>query len=317
MSCFKLPVGLCTEIESLIRKFWWGQKGDRRKVHWVKWETLCKPKSIGGMGFKDLTLFNDALLAKQAWRLMHHKESLFYRVFKAKFFPHCSIMEASDTTLGSYAWSSILKGWDVLKKGARWRVGCGESIGVWKDAWLPSLEYTRVLSNPVTSLEDMKVVDLIDPVSKQWEVGLLQGLFSSQEVELIMSIPLCRTYVEDKLIWLYTASGTYTVKSGYKFLAFAETDQTTTANPSLDGGIWKLIWSLSVPNKVKNFLWRTCKEALSVKKNLRRRQIIEDDTCDHYKSNVENEFHALWECSALAPVWNSVPELRLHHDQNA
>lgn len=32
MSCFKLPVGLYTEIESLIRKFWWGEKGDQRKV---------------------------------------------------------------------------------------------------------------------------------------------------------------------------------------------------------------------------------------------------------------------------------------------
>ena len=108
----------------------------------------------------------------------------------------------------------------------------------------------------MTSLEDMRVVDLIDPISKQWEVGLLQGLFSSQEVELIMSIPLCRTYVEDKLIWPYTASGTYSVQSGYKFLASAETDQNTTVNPSFDGGIWKLIWSLSVPNKVRNFLDR-------------------------------------------------------------
>ena len=35
MSCFKLLVGLCNEIESLIRKSWWGQKGDRRKVHWL------------------------------------------------------------------------------------------------------------------------------------------------------------------------------------------------------------------------------------------------------------------------------------------
>ena len=49
MNCFKLPTGLCNEIEGLIHKFWWGQKGDRRKIHWVRWEELCKPKNEGGM----------------------------------------------------------------------------------------------------------------------------------------------------------------------------------------------------------------------------------------------------------------------------
>jgi len=146
MNCFKLPLGLCSEIESLIRKFWWGQKGDWRKIHWVKWSTLCCPKSYGGMGFKDLALFNDALLAKQAWRLLHHKNSLFYRVFKSKFFLDCAIMEATDLASASYAWHSILKGRDVLLKGAKWRVGCGKSISVWLDAWLPPLDHPRILS---------------------------------------------------------------------------------------------------------------------------------------------------------------------------
>ena len=80
------------------------------------------------MGFKDLALFNDALLAKQAWRLLQNKNSLLYRVFKPKFFPHCSIMKATKSQAGSHAWRSILKGKEVLKEGMRWRVGDGSSI---------------------------------------------------------------------------------------------------------------------------------------------------------------------------------------------
>ena len=64
MSCFKLPLGLCQYIESLIKRFFWGQKGEGRKIHWAKWQGPCKPKTQGGMGFKDLAIFNDALLAK-------------------------------------------------------------------------------------------------------------------------------------------------------------------------------------------------------------------------------------------------------------
>ena len=46
------------------------------------------------MGFRDLALFNDILLAKQALPLLKNQDSLFYKVFKARFFPNCTIMEA-------------------------------------------------------------------------------------------------------------------------------------------------------------------------------------------------------------------------------
>ena len=103
ISCFKLPVTLCHDLETMICRFFWGERGESRKIHWVKWLDLCKPKSQGGMRFKDLSNFYDALLAKQTWRLLHDTNSLFYRVFKVKFFPNLSIMEAKTPANASYA----------------------------------------------------------------------------------------------------------------------------------------------------------------------------------------------------------------------
>jgi hypothetical protein len=65
MSVFQLPVSLCKELNSLMQRFWWGHKENTSKIHWMKWEKMGMSKSKGGMGFKDLVMFNKALLAKQ------------------------------------------------------------------------------------------------------------------------------------------------------------------------------------------------------------------------------------------------------------
>ena len=120
MSCFRLSVGLCQDIEMLIQKFWWGQRGDKRKIHWKKWEVLCKPKLDDGLGFKDLCKFNEAMLAKHVWRLIHDMDSLFYKVFKANYFPNCSVFEAKSAS-GSFAWKSILHSKNLIE----WPLGNG------------------------------------------------------------------------------------------------------------------------------------------------------------------------------------------------
>ena len=166
MGCFKLLVGLCNEIETLIKKFWWGQRGDHRKIHWVKWKEMTKSKTIGGMGFRDLAMFNDALLAKQAWRLLNNTSSLLYKVFKARFFPNSSLMEAADSRMGSYTWKSILRGRDIIQREAIWRIGSGEKINIWQQCWLPRKHPSWLLNCPLESFENHTVDSLIDPVSR-------------------------------------------------------------------------------------------------------------------------------------------------------
>ena len=78
MGCFLLPKGLLKDLEGMMSRFWWGQKMQERKVHWLSWSKLYMPKLMGGIGFRELHSFNLAMLAKQGWRLMKYTHSLFY-----------------------------------------------------------------------------------------------------------------------------------------------------------------------------------------------------------------------------------------------
>ena len=50
ISCFKLPRGLCQNINGILRKFWWGCRDGKRKTSWVVWDDMTKPKLFGGLG---------------------------------------------------------------------------------------------------------------------------------------------------------------------------------------------------------------------------------------------------------------------------
>lgn len=76
MGVFLLPAKLCDELDALCARFWWGQTGDERKIHWKSWSFLTQPKKVGGMGFQYLRSFNLAMLAKQGWWMIQDQNSL-------------------------------------------------------------------------------------------------------------------------------------------------------------------------------------------------------------------------------------------------
>ena len=72
--------------------------------------------------------------------------------------------------------------------GAKWRVGDGESIRIFKDCWLP-----RSTVTPIPSVLDSeaRVTDLIDFEVGGWNDQMLDSCFIPFEAQQIRSIPLC------------------------------------------------------------------------------------------------------------------------------
>lgn len=91
-------------------------------------------------------LFNQALLARQAWRLIEFPDILYARVLKAKYFPQGSLIDTTFSCNIFPTWRAIVRGLELLKKGIIWRVGNGKSICVWRDPWIPSDHSRRPIS---------------------------------------------------------------------------------------------------------------------------------------------------------------------------
>ena len=67
MSVFKLPKVLCSNLDAIVRKFWWCPQKDSNKFYTpMAWASLCKPRSQGGLEFRQFERFNEAMLAKLA-----------------------------------------------------------------------------------------------------------------------------------------------------------------------------------------------------------------------------------------------------------
>jgi hypothetical protein len=168
MACFKLPKGLCNHINGLIRSFWWGSKEGKRKTCWVAWEDMTKPEKWGGMGFRDIELFNLALLAHQAWRLLQDPSSLSVRVLKAVYFPEKDFLEADIRPSPSQVWREIVEGKGILRQGITRRIGTGEETEIWNMNWLPRNGLFRPLSGACVSAPQ-KVSELIDSTTMTWD----------------------------------------------------------------------------------------------------------------------------------------------------
>ena len=264
---------------------------------------------MGGMGFKEIEKFNDTLLAKQVWRLINNTDSLCHRVFKARFFPNCSILDAKESSSGSYAWKSIIGARDVIRKGMVWRIGIGEAVRIKEDKWLPGRANCSIISHLPSLALDVKVSSLIVPDRAAWRTEAMQQMFKPYEVDIILGIPLSTQCPDDRIIWAHTPTGMFMTCSTYKMLVSCDISSSASGlNPKGQKKFWKSIWQFQVPNKIKHFLWRICNNALPIMANLHWRHIVPSASCAQCNTLLEDSLHAVWYCEVVTKVWSTMEQ---------
>jgi hypothetical protein len=178
---------------------------------------MAMPKYQGGMGFRDLEIFNLALLARQVWRILIEPTSLSARMLKAVYFPNTDILQANIGSNPSQIWRALCEGRDVLSMGLIRRIGDGRTTNVWNENWVPRNFNLRPVCAK-TREPPQRVSEFMCATTRTWKEEVLNQHLIPMDVEAVKTIPISHTMQPDFWAWHYEKNGIFTVRSAYKMI---------------------------------------------------------------------------------------------------
>ncbi|XP_078174456.1 uncharacterized protein LOC144568100 [Carex rostrata] len=303
MSIAQLPRRTIDTITRLIRDFLWGKVDGERYLVPIAWHKICCSTEEGGLGIRDLELFNKSLLLKVVWHLAEDQDRLWVKVMKAKYYSRGGFWAVKNKTGCSRLWKTVQNLKDYFKDQILWSIADGTGIPALNQPWYEGWELTRVLTH---QQRDATVASLVCRNTTGWDprkVTEIMGDRLTQVVLQVMQVPSNHSLLKDKLIWLPSKTGVYTAKMGYEMLKShmplpvynAETKQMLQK-------IWE--WKGVLP-RVRTFLWRAIHGGLPTTAMLHTRIRRVDPVCS--RCHMENEFlmHLLFFCPGARATWHS------------
>lgn len=143
--------------------------------------------------------------------------------------------------------------------------------------------------------ENIKVQSLLVSGENKWDEEVLNDIFNGRDGELIKRIPLPAISRHDSWFWILDEKGIFTVKSCYRMI------QGEHGTPY--SVFWKKLWSMKVPGKVLNFLWRVCSSCLPTAVALTAKHVQMNVRCPWCHAGDEDDVHVLFSCEFAKSVW--------------
>ena len=107
------PSTFVRDFDALSQQFLWSGTLLSSKWSLVKWECVCRPKYVGGLGLRSMSLLVMALATKMYWRWCNNQHSDWAKILTHKYFPSASSSDVPCLALmgkGSCVWNTLKKG---------------------------------------------------------------------------------------------------------------------------------------------------------------------------------------------------------------
>ena len=151
--------------------------------------------------------------------------------------------------------------------------------------------------------------ELLHPATGSWNENRVREVFLPIDAAEILRIPVCTSNVEDFWAWHPEKKGRFLVSSAYKFMIKTKITRENwlegrsgSSSNEREEDDWTSLWSLTVPSKVRVFLWRLARHSLPTTDVLSRRNMATRDACPLCGS-LGSWRHALVSCSTARCTW--------------
>ncbi|XP_026436560.1 uncharacterized protein LOC113334543 [Papaver somniferum] len=161
------------------------------------------------------------------------------------------------------------------------------------------------------------VSELINLETQKLNEQMVRNNFSRDLAETILNIRIFTDIQNnlklDKLRWLLTNDGKFSVKSMYKKLKNPSVDDNMLDNATF----WKAFWKLNISQRIKTFLWKYIHNIFPIRKKLG--QFMKDIklNCVFCNHECESLKHLFFECIYAKTISILPPLVGLNHNNDA
>ncbi|CAN0863352.1 Putative ribonuclease H protein At1g65750 [Linum grandiflorum] len=295
-----LPFSLCDQIDRKIRDFIWGSGDGIRKLHNINWETVCKPKSLGGLGLRSAREMNMAFLMKVAWGLLTRPDELWAKVLLTKYIRNTEEGYIAVKTKGfSAVWRGVRRAGPILNKGSQWAIRSGAQTKFWTDKWLDS---GITLLNHALDIQEVSINSVVKDFvldSGIWNASLIFSCLPSHiALQVLGMTPPSDSLGPDSMVWGLEPTGKFTIRSAYLLLTDLQEEQPDPR--------WKRIWKWQGPNKIRHFLWLASHNRLLTNEERGRRHLTNQVLCSFCSDHTESCIHILRDCRFAKQFWSKI-----------